>query len=224
MKEFAQLVDAPGNWEDLHNPLVVDGSAVRIAFDDLRSLPDDAEESSISQEFSKLVVVMSVMLGVHVHPRAETKVIVGGILALGNYDVRSSTNIHFLKNGRNKLTTESRPTNHSHSARCVTENVARKYFLLCMVTMQLLFGSRKSTGAATFWFTQKHWKLFVQHRNRSSVLTFPFDTIMSPRQNLMMHSRNLRQKPFSSRAPNRTDTRMSGIWKSPQKKKSWNFK
>jgi hypothetical protein len=102
-------------------------------------------------------VTISNMLDVHVHPRADTKVIVGGILALGNYHVRSSTNIHFLKNGRNKLTTESRPTNHSHSARCVTENVARKYFLLCMyffvhakALVQLLFGSRKSTGSFSF--------------------------------------------------------------------------
>ncbi len=30
MSQFAQLVDAPGNWEELHNPLVVEGSAVRL--------------------------------------------------------------------------------------------------------------------------------------------------------------------------------------------------
>ena len=85
---------------------MVEGSAVRIAFDDLKSLPREAGESSISSEFTKLVANMSTMLGVHIHTRAETKVIVGGILALGNYDVRSSTDIHLLKNGRNVLATE----------------------------------------------------------------------------------------------------------------------
>jgi hypothetical protein len=31
MSKFAQMMYAPGNWKDLHNPLVGDGSAVRIA-------------------------------------------------------------------------------------------------------------------------------------------------------------------------------------------------
>jgi hypothetical protein len=179
MKEFAQLVDAPGNWEDLHNPLVVDGSAVRIAFDDLRSLPHEAEESSISQEFSKLVDRMSVMLGVHVHPRAETKVIVGGILALGNYDVRSSTDIHFLKNGRNVLATEIK-TDKTFPLGEVWYRKSRGAQVL---------SAMYAHNAATFLFTQKHWKLFVQNRNRSSVLTFPFDTILSPRQNSFLMNR-----------------------------------
>jgi hypothetical protein len=179
ISQFAQLVDAPGNWEELYNPLVVEGSAVRIAFDDLRSLPHDAEESSISQEFSKLVVTMSNMLGIHVHPRAETKVIVGGILALGNYDVRSSTDVHFLKNGRNVLATEIK-TDQTFPLGEVWYRKSRGAQVL---------SAMYAHNAATFLFTQKHWKLFVQNRNRSSVLTFPFDTVMSPRQNSFLMNR-----------------------------------
>jgi hypothetical protein len=178
MSKFAQLVDAPENWKELHAPLVVAGTAVRKIFDRLRSLPDDAPESSISQEFSALITCMSVTLAVDVVPRAETKVIIGGLLALKEYDIRSQTDVHFLKNGINVIATEI-TTNQAFHQDEVWYRKSRGAQLLTAMYAH---------NAPTFIFTQKHWKLFVQNRNRNCALTFPFDNVIgaSPRLNSIL--------------------------------------
>ena len=162
MDQFASRVHAPTNWRELHEPLVVGGSAVRTLFDRFRSLPDDASEQIVNNHFAGLVSVMSIMLGVHCQQGAETNVIVGGILALTNYDVRSKTDVHFLKNGRNIIATELK-TEKSFPEE-VWYRKSSGVQLLCAMYAH---------NAPAFLCTQKRWKLFVQNEPRNSILTFP---------------------------------------------------
>ncbi len=178
MSQLALLLDAPVNWKELHDPLVVENSIVRIAFNNLVSLPDNAEESAISLCFALLIDRASIMLGIDVKHKAETKVIVGGLLALGECDVRSQTDMHILQNGRNVIATEIK-TDKTFRQSEVWYRKSRGVQLLTAMYAH---------NAPTFLFTQKHWKLFVQKRDRSGVLTFPYDNIMgaSPRQNSIL--------------------------------------
>jgi hypothetical protein len=117
-------------------------------------LPDDAEESSISQEFSGFVTI-GVLLGVPFKPRAGTKVIAGGILALGKCDSRSSTNIHFLKNGKNVLATEIKTDK--------TFPLASGEVWYRKSRGAQVLSAMYAHNAPTFMCTQKHWQLFVQN-------------------------------------------------------------
>ncbi|KAH6583368.1 hypothetical protein BASA60_001492 [Batrachochytrium salamandrivorans] len=165
LDDLAALLDTPGDWEVRYNQ-VVDNGYIIDQMNRFRNLPDDTLESDIQSEFSGLVNAVATNLRVRIVPRSKTNIIVGGILARYQYDLRRKTDPHFLDTeGRNLIASEA--TTHPtfppgemwyHSSRGV-QVLSAMYAFNC----------------PTFLFTQKQWKLFVENKDRNAILTFPYN-------------------------------------------------
>ncbi|KAH9269693.1 hypothetical protein BASA83_008165 [Batrachochytrium salamandrivorans] len=139
LDDLAALLDTPGDWEVRYNQVVDNVGLVNAVATNLR---------------------------VRIRPRSKTNIIVGGILARYQYDLRRKTDPHFLDTeGRNLIASEA-TTHHTfppgemwyHSSRGV-QVLSAMYAFNC----------------PTFLFTQKQWKLFVENKDRNAILTFPYN-------------------------------------------------
>jgi hypothetical protein len=99
-------------------------------------------------------------------PKSETKIIVGGILAIYQYDLRGKTDSHFRStSGLNLIASEAK----THRAFGLAEMWYR-----CSRGIQLL-SALYAFIAPTFLFTQRQWKFFVENSERNAILTFPYN-------------------------------------------------
>ncbi|KAH6582181.1 hypothetical protein BASA60_002088 [Batrachochytrium salamandrivorans] len=165
LDDLATLLDTPDDWEVRYNQ-IVDNGYIIDQMNRFRNLPDDTLESYIQSGFSALVDLVAGGLLVRICAGSETKIIVGGILARYQYDLRSKTDPHFLDTeGRNLIASEA-TTHHRfppgemwyHSSRGI-QVLSAMYAFNC----------------PTFLFTQKQWKLFVENKDRNAILTFPYN-------------------------------------------------
>ncbi|KAH9271334.1 hypothetical protein BASA83_006424 [Batrachochytrium salamandrivorans] len=165
LDDLATLLDTPDDWEVRYNQ-IVDNGYIIDRMNRFRNFSDDTLESYIQSEFSALVNLVAGGLLVRICAGSETKIIVGGILARYQYDLRSKTDPHFLDTeGRNLIASEA-TTHHRfppgemwyHSSRGV-QVLSAMYAFNC----------------PTFLFTQKQWKLFVENKDRNAILTFPYN-------------------------------------------------
>ena len=92
---LATLLDAPGNWLERYDHVRRNSFVIRT-MEVLRSLPGDTSEANIKCQVNCLVTFISIILGLCPLPNAQTKIIIGGILATHQYDLRSSIGLHFL--------------------------------------------------------------------------------------------------------------------------------
>ncbi|KAI9339391.1 hypothetical protein BDR26DRAFT_862349 [Obelidium mucronatum] len=163
--DLAVLLYTPDDWEERYNQVVADGDILRD-LDDFRSLPDDTAESTIQWQFGGLVSAIARGLRVRIRPDSETKIIVGGILARYQYDIRSKTDPHFLNvSGKNLIASEAK-TNRTFASGEMWYHGPRGIQVLSALY---------AFNCPTFLFTQRQWKLFVENSDRNSVLTFPYE-------------------------------------------------
>ncbi|KAI8895107.1 hypothetical protein BC833DRAFT_623320 [Globomyces pollinis-pini] len=165
LNDLAALLDTPIDWEERYNNVVADGYIVNM-IQRFRELPDDTAESDIKSEFIGLVICISLYLGIPISPRSETKIIVGGILARYQYDVRSKTDPHFLDVGGKNLIACEAKTHRTFGLGEMWYHHSRGIQVLSALY---------AFNCPTFLFTQRQWKLFVENPERNSVLTFPFN-------------------------------------------------
>lgn len=105
-------------------------------------------------------------LDIDLDTSSETKIIVGGILARYQYDLRSKTDPHFLiTSGMNLIASEVKP----HRA-----FAPREMWYHDTRGIQVL-SALYAFNCTTFLFTHRQWKLFVENRDRNAILTFPYD-------------------------------------------------
>ncbi|KAH9246143.1 hypothetical protein BASA81_016338 [Batrachochytrium salamandrivorans] len=165
LDDLAAFLDTPDDWEVRYNQ-VVDNGYIIDQMNRFRNLPDDTLESDIQCEFIALVTLVAGGLLVRIGPRSKTNIIVGGILARYQYDLRRKTDPHFLDTeGRNLIASEA-TAHHTfppgemwyHSSRGV-QVLSAMYAFNC----------------PTFLFTQKQWKLLVENKDRNAILTFPYN-------------------------------------------------
>jgi hypothetical protein len=165
LNDLAALLDTPDDWEGRYNQVVADGR-ILSDMEDFRNLPDDTAESDIQWQFGGLVSIISVYVGIRIRPKSETKIIVGGILARYQYDLRSKTDPHFLStSGLNLIASEAK----THR----TFGFGDMWYH-CSRGIQLL-SALYAFNAPTFLFTQRQWKLFVENTERNAILTFPYN-------------------------------------------------
>jgi hypothetical protein len=109
LNDLAILLETPLKWEERYNQIVEDGY-INALLNNFRNLQDNTPESDIQFAFSGLVVVIARGLSILVSPKSETKIIVGGILARYQYDLRSKTDPHFISasNGINLIASEAK--------------------------------------------------------------------------------------------------------------------
>ncbi|KAJ8331773.1 hypothetical protein QVD99_002020 [Batrachochytrium dendrobatidis] len=165
LDDLAALLDTPDDWEERYNQVVADGDTIRD-MDDFRNLPDDTAESDIQWQFGGLVSAIATRLRVRIRPSSETKIIVGGILARYQYDLRSKTDPHFLNtSGLNLIASEAK-THLTFAPGEMWYHGSRGIQVLSALY---------AFNCPTFLFTQRQWKLFVENSDRNAVLTFPYD-------------------------------------------------
>ena len=165
LDDLSSLLDTPDDWEVRYNQVVADGRIIRN-MEDFRNLPDDTAESDIQWQFGGLVSSISFSLGIRIRPKSETKIIVGGILARYQYDLRSKTDPHFLNtSGLNLIASEAK----THR----TFGLGEMWYHGSRGTQVL--SALYAFNCPTLLFTQRQWKLFVENRDRNAILTFPYD-------------------------------------------------
>ncbi|EPZ36494.1 hypothetical protein O9G_005506, partial [Rozella allomycis CSF55] len=165
LDDLAVLLDTPDDWEQRYNRIVTDGRIIR-KLNRFISLPDDAHEADIQFSFAGLVQVIATYLDLDLQSSSETKIIVGGILARYQYDLRSKTDPHFFGiNGKNLIASEAK----THRTFAPGEMWYRSSRGIQVVSALYAF------NCPTFLFTQRQWKLFVENVDRNAILTFPYD-------------------------------------------------
>lgn len=166
MDHLANWLSAPSDWRR-HYDRVVSDRTLSEKFSVFTALSDDKSEARIQAAFSGIVTLAGYILdGTDIEFSAETKVVVGGILAKHEYDLRSSTDYHFFKsNGVHMLATEAK-TKRTFPPGHVWYNKSRGVQVLTAMYAQ---------GCPTFLYNQNQWKLFIENDSRKGVLTFPFD-------------------------------------------------
>jgi hypothetical protein len=134
--------------------------------DDFRSLSDGTAESDIQSQFIGLVAAIAKVLRVRIRPKSETKIIVGGILAKYQYDLRSKTDPHFLSvSGMNLIASEAK-THRTFASGEMWYHGSRGIQVLSALY---------AFNCPTFLFTHRQWKLFFKNRDPNAILTFPYD-------------------------------------------------
>ena len=99
LDNLAALLESPGDWAERYNKVIENG----LILQDLsifRNLPENSPESDIQAAFIGLVKAISILLSFVLTPKLETKIIVGGILAQYQFDVRSQTDPNFVCHSR----------------------------------------------------------------------------------------------------------------------------
>jgi len=172
---LATLLGTPTDWEVTYDRIVNDNripNQLRLFSD----FPDDTSEADIQFEFTSLVAVIAYQLGLVCRTSSETKIIVGGILARHEYDVRSKSDPHILNtDGVNLIATEVK-TRRTFGPGDMWYHSSRGIQVLSALY---------AFNCPTFLFTQGQWKLFVENDARNSILTFPYgnDSDHSPHVN-----------------------------------------
>jgi hypothetical protein len=165
LDELARLLDTPSDWETKYNQVVQDGYIID-QMNDFRNLSVNTLEADIQCQFGGLVSAIARSLDLRIRPSSETKVIVGGILARYQYDVRSKTDPHFLNiNGLHLIASEVK-THRTFAPGEMWYHGSRGIQVLSALY---------AFNCPTFLFTQRQWKLFVENTARNAILTFPYD-------------------------------------------------
>ena len=165
LDDLASLLDTPDDWEVRYNQVVADGRIIR-KLNRFSALADDAAEATIQSQFIGLVEAIADRLGVDLVSDSETKIIVGGILARYQYDLRSKTDPHFLNtSGLNLIASEAK-THRTFGLGEMWYHGSRGIQVLSALY---------AFNCPTLLFTQRQWKLFVENSDRNAILTFPYD-------------------------------------------------
>lgn len=165
LNDLAILLDTTDEWEVRYNQVVADGRIIR-KLNRFSALADDAAESDIQSRFIDIVQAISVYLDIDLDTSSETKIIVGGILARYQYDLRSKTDPHFLNTGGLNLIASEAKTHLTFAPGEMWYHGSRGIQVLSALY---------AFSCPTFLFTQRQWKLFVENSDRNAILTFPYD-------------------------------------------------
>ncbi|KAJ2993465.1 hypothetical protein HDV02_002408 [Globomyces sp. JEL0801] len=165
LNNLAMLLGTPDDWEVRYNQVVADGHIIQ-EMNYFRDLPDDTLESDIKCEFIALVTLIAGRLCVSIRPKSETKIIVGGMLARYQYDLRSKTDPHFVNSSGLNLIASEAKTHRTFAPGEMWYHGSRGIQVLSALY---------AFNCPTFLFTQRQWKLFVENSDRNAILTFPYD-------------------------------------------------
>ena len=165
LNQLSILLDAPEDWETHYNQ-VRGNYVVNNQLEEFRNLADDTYEPRIQSMLNTIVSLIGGLLGVVVYARSEKKIIVGGILAKHEYDVRSRTDPYFKRaDGVNLIASEVK-TNNTFASDAMWYHDCRGIQVLTALY---------SFNCPTFLLNQKQWKLFVENEARNAIFTYPYN-------------------------------------------------
>ena len=170
LNDLAVLLKSPEDWEARYNYIIQDGE-IMWKLTSMKALPADTLESEIHARFSSLVVHISVLLRIRVVANGETNLIVGGILARYQYDVRGRCDPHFsTRSGVHLIASEIKRAKVFKGHHMWYHNTRGVQVLMALYAF----------NAPTFLLSQQHWKLLVENEDRNAILTFPYGDEHSP--------------------------------------------
>jgi hypothetical protein len=129
-------------------------------------LPINSSESDIQTQFIGLVSSISLLLRAVLSGFSEKKLIVGGILARYEYDIRSQCDPFFTNAQKIPLLASEVKTHRTFGEGDMWYHSSRGIQVLSALY---------TFNCPTFLLTQKQWKLFVENDERDAVFTFPYN-------------------------------------------------
>ncbi|KAJ3402889.1 hypothetical protein HDV05_008191 [Chytridiales sp. JEL 0842] len=164
LDDFAKLINAPTNWKSLFDE-AWDDACIDL-YNDFVGLPEDSLEANVHLAFVLVVYRLSHNLSIKTRPFDQTKVRIGGVTALPEYDYPSVSDVKFVGTNTNRtlFCTEIKTA----SSWALHESWYR-YCRLAQV-LAALYGH----NAPALLFTQQQFKLFVENSERDTIYTFPF--------------------------------------------------
>ena len=167
LDDFARLIGAPDSWSEIFEIRVKGNRKVMAYFNAFRNLPDDAPEVTIKAKLTCLTLTLSFHLGFPVNEERETQIIVGGLLARDEFDIRGQADPYYSNfDGDYAFATEVK-THESFGEGHAWYHKSRAAQIFCA-----LF----AFNCPIFLLTHRQWKLFVENPYRTSVLTFPYNS------------------------------------------------
>ena len=181
------LIDIAKPWKAIYQKMIEDhGPYLCQLLVSFRSLPDDSSEAVIECAFREIVHFIAYFAGIRARVYPGLKAIVGGILSLHEYDMRSTADTCFTKDdgsGHIMLSSECN-TRLTFPPRDVYYHDTRGCQSFCALY---------AFGAPTLLYTQRHWKLLVENGKRNRILTFPY----SKDSNVTPHVKSTLMEPMN---------------------------
>ena len=164
LDDLAQLLKSDSDWEEKYN-LVIKDSAIVFHFNNFCNAKDDYSEWCLRLQFMCLAMIIGMKLGIETCSTPNINIMIGGILANHQYDIRSCTDMIMCNmHGVNLLAAEVK-TNRSFSPEDVWYHGCRGIEVVSSIYAH---------NCPTFLITPKQWKLFVENDDRNAILTCPF--------------------------------------------------
>ena len=164
LKDLAALLETRKDWLEKYNQFADDGFIIGM-LNRFRALPEDTPEGTIKVQFLALVASIAARGLIPLCAANGTKIIVGGILARYQYDLRSSTDPNFSNTEERYLIASEVKTQRTFASGEMWYHGARGIQVL---------SAMYAFNCPTFLLTQKQWKLFVENGERNAILTFPY--------------------------------------------------
>ena len=163
---FAQMRGVGPEWRESYRDAIED-TYVRISLCALQNLSRDENEATVETHFSKLVNEIARCLEVYVCPYAQKNIIVGGLLAMNEYDFRSKVDTYFVDSeaGVCRLATEAK-NEKTWPANSLWYRKSRGVQVL---------SAMYHFNCPTILYTSKQWKMFMESLDRKKINTLPFN-------------------------------------------------
>jgi hypothetical protein len=166
LDHFAKLTNSLPNWESLFHE-AWDADCMEL-FEAFVNLPVDTVEAMVHVVFNHIVILLSKNLSIKTMAVDQSKVRIGGLTSLPEYDYASVTDVKFIGVSTNQ-------TLFGTEIKTAASWKPRESWYRDSRLSQAL-ASLYGHGAPTFLFTQNQYKVFCENDERNTIYTFPFDT------------------------------------------------
>jgi hypothetical protein len=163
LDELASLLDTPPDWETTYLHVVQSDNIIE-KLNHFHALPPETLEATIQSRFIGLVSSIAARLDLFLLEGSETPIVVGGLLARYQYDLRSKTDPHFMNASNQNLIASEVKTDRAFDMEDMWYHDCRGIQVLSALY---------AFNCPTFLLTQKQWKLFIENRERNAIFTFP---------------------------------------------------
>ncbi len=164
LNDLAHLLRSSSDWESIYDRMMQDGRVFQSMVD-FRQMPEDVPQYRIEFRFDYIVNMIASILKMRIHSKTTNGVVVGGLLARHEYDLRRETDILILNPDDGVLIATVSTTHTSLGDGDVWYRESRGVQILSALY---------AYNAPVFLYSNRQWKLFVENDKRNAVLTFPF--------------------------------------------------
>jgi hypothetical protein len=165
MTDIANILGAPDDFDARFAEMIaLPTSRVLVSLQRLINLPDGSQEDIVQDAVLGVIIAVANALNVGVDPSTNTRMAVGGILAINKYNIKGKTDICISNSDGVKLLVIEVKTKEAYTG---TDNWYRQCKSPQVLTALYHF------NAPTFLATNRCWKLFFENSERNEIFTYP---------------------------------------------------